>query len=73
MFDVVNSKNGTAYNPEIERFNICGKTGTAQNPHGDDHSIYIAFAPKIILKLLFLFLLKMLAGDLNGLHQLEII
>ena len=46
MFDVVNSKNGTAYNPEIERFNICGKTGTAQNPHGDDHSIYIAFAPK---------------------------
>ena len=46
MFNVVNSKNGTAYNAEIARFNICGKTGTAQNPHGDDHSIYIAFAPK---------------------------
>jgi len=31
------------------RFNdiaICGKTGTAQNPHGKDHSIFIAFAPK---------------------------
>ena len=25
---------------------ICGKTGTAQNPHGEDHSIFIAFAPK---------------------------
>ena len=25
---------------------ICGKTGTAENPFGDDHSIFIAFAPK---------------------------
>ncbi len=25
---------------------ICGKTGTAENPHGDDHSVFIAFAPK---------------------------
>jgi penicillin-binding protein 2 len=25
---------------------VCGKTGTAQNPHGDDHSVFIAFAPK---------------------------
>ncbi len=25
---------------------VCGKTGTAQNPHGKDHSIFIAFAPK---------------------------
>ena len=46
MFNVVNSKNGTAFNSNIEEFNICGKTGTAQNPHGDDHSIYMAFAPK---------------------------
>lgn len=28
--------------PGIE---MCGKTGTAQNPHGEDHSIFIAFAP----------------------------
>ena len=28
------------------RLKICGKTGTAQNPHGDDHSIFIGFAPK---------------------------
>jgi len=25
---------------------VCGKTGTAQNPHGEDHSVFIAFAPK---------------------------
>lgn len=24
---------------------VCGKTGTAQNPHGEDHSIFISFAP----------------------------
>ncbi len=33
-----------AINPELE---ICGKTGTAQNPHGEDHSVFIAFAPKV--------------------------
>jgi len=25
---------------------ICGKTGTAQNPHGENHSVFVAFAPK---------------------------
>ena len=25
---------------------ICGKTGTVQNPHGEDNSVFIAFAPK---------------------------
>ena len=29
--------------PEIP---ICGKTGTAEYPHGEDHSIFFAFAPK---------------------------
>ena len=24
---------------------MCGKTGTVQNPHGEDHSMFIAFAP----------------------------
>jgi len=25
---------------------LCGKTGTAQNPHGDDHSTFMCFAPR---------------------------
>ncbi len=25
---------------------VCGKTGTSQNPHGKDHSVFVAFAPK---------------------------
>lgn len=25
---------------------VCGKTGTSQNPHGDDHSVFMGFAPK---------------------------
>ena len=25
---------------------MCGKTGTVQNPHGEDHSVFIAFAPR---------------------------
>ena len=28
--------------PDIE---VCGKTGTAQNPHGRDHSVFLGFAP----------------------------
>lgn len=30
----------------LKGVDICGKTGTAQNPHGKDHSIFICFAPK---------------------------
>ena len=25
---------------------VCGKTGTAENPHGKDHSAFIGFAPR---------------------------
>lgn len=44
MADVV--KSGTARVAQIEGVEVCGKTGTAQNPHGKDHSIFFAFAPK---------------------------
>ncbi len=25
---------------------VCGKTGTAENPHGEDHAVFVAFAPR---------------------------
>ncbi|MBV9961164.1 MAG: penicillin-binding protein 2 [Parafilimonas sp.] len=36
---------GTAHAAAIPGINICAKTGTAQNPHGKDHSLFVAFAP----------------------------
>jgi penicillin-binding protein 2 len=44
MYQVVN--NGTASNCKIPGIIYCGKTGTAQNPHGKDHSVFMAFAPR---------------------------
>lgn len=49
MYRAVNSgfgSGGTASIAAVEGLEICGKTGTAQNPHGNDHSVFICFAPK---------------------------
>ena len=49
MYRAVNSgfgSGGTASIAAVEGLEICGKTGTAQNPHGDDHSVFMCFAPK---------------------------
>ena len=46
MEKVIKKTDGTAHNIKSDNISICGKTGTAQNPHGEDHSIFIAFAPK---------------------------
>ena len=46
MERVIKDNNGTAHNIKSDDIVICGKTGTAQNTHGEDHSIFIAFAPK---------------------------
>ena len=37
---------GTAYWASIQGIEVCGKTGTSQNPLGLDHSTFLAFAPK---------------------------
>ncbi len=37
---------GTAWTSAIKDITVCGKTGTAENPHGDSHAVFLAFAPK---------------------------
>ncbi len=49
MEEAVNGGEGsTARIAALRDIIVCGKTGTAQNPHGNrkDHSVFIAFAPK---------------------------
>jgi penicillin-binding protein 2 len=45
MVGVVESPDGTAHWTRIPWLKVGGKTGTAQNPHGDHHSWYMAYAP----------------------------
>ncbi|HMQ08916.1 MAG TPA: penicillin-binding transpeptidase domain-containing protein [Saprospiraceae bacterium] len=37
---------GTSRIAQVAGIEVCGKTGTSQNPHGEDHSVFFAFAPK---------------------------
>jgi len=55
-------EHGTAYATKINGIEICGKTGTAQNPHGEDHSVFICFAPKNNPKIAIAYMLKMEAS-----------
>ncbi len=45
MLEVFEGEHGTARSYRLDSISQCGKTGTVQNPHGDDHSLFIAFAP----------------------------
>lgn len=46
MRKVIEEPGGTARRARIDSIVVCGKTGTAENPQGEDHSVFIAFAPK---------------------------
>ena len=45
MRRVVNESGGTGSKARMNDIVVCGKTGTVQNSQGEDHSVFIAFAP----------------------------
>lgn len=45
MWRVVNEPGGTAFRQKRPDIVMAGKTGTAQNPHGKDHALFVGFAP----------------------------
>ncbi len=49
MYMAVNAPAGegaTARVAAVKGLDICGKTGTAENPHGDEHAVFVCFAPR---------------------------
>ncbi len=46
MYKVYSGEHGTARWYNNDSIQKCGKTGTVENPHGENHSVFIAFAPK---------------------------
>ena len=48
MSQVMSSRWGTGWHANINHLGIevCGKTGTVQNPHGADHAVFAGFAPR---------------------------
>lgn len=49
MYQAVNAPAGegaTARVAAVKGLDICGKTGTAENPHGDEHAVFVCFAPR---------------------------
>lgn len=60
LFRIVNDKKGTGQlaNPHIDGLKVAGKTGTAENPHGEPHALFIGYAVKDDIKRSFVILLE---------------
>ena len=46
LSQAVNQPGGTGYSFRIPDIEMSGKTGTVQNPHGNHHAVFFAFAPR---------------------------
>ncbi|MCK5146638.1 penicillin-binding protein 2 [bacterium] len=47
MKEAVQGKHGSATLARCPGIIVCGKTGSAQNPHGDSHAWFVGFAPMV--------------------------